>query len=452
MFFQKAIDTISQTGTEPSPDQEYAVYYGKGNTAFNMGRFNEAERDFFQARDLARKMGDQNKEAESLSMAAWTLALGKKYEESINIYREAIDFGRHIGSPVIEGRNLIGLGTITLALGDMQGKGYVEKAVNIGKKINNPLILTLALSFRALQFPQSGIPDDEALGYCSKIIPMLKAVQNARACVFVYLTLAYAQACQGHYLNSLATFKEGLKFAEETGEALNRAKILNWIGWVYSDLGWVSEAKKFNEQSYDATLKIGSGAEEAEANAVVNLAENAVVEKNYEQAQRYLEDLLTKAETDPGYLWGKVRWEVRLLCSLGEICLHKNETDEALNYAEMAFKVAEKTLNKRGIIRVNRLMGEIYLTRGELSNAEEKLKRALVLAKEVGNPPHLWKTDFALGQLKEAQGLHQEARRNYEEALNVTQRLSWTLQDKKLRDIFLDSDHVTRIRDSLSRL
>ncbi|UCE52332.1 MAG: tetratricopeptide repeat protein, partial [Desulfobacterales bacterium] len=207
-----------------------------------------------------------------------------------------------------------------------------------------------------------------------------------------------------------------------------------------------------NEQSYDATLKIGSGAEEAEANAVVNLAENAIVEKNYEQAQRYLEDLLTKAETDPGYLWGKVRWEVRLLCSLGEICLHKNETDEALNYAEMAFKVAEKTLNKRGIIRVNRLMGEIYLTRGELSNAEEKLKRALVLAKEVGNPPHLWKTDFALGQLKEAQGLQQEAQRNYKEALNVTQRLSWTLQDKKLRDIFLDSDHVTRIRDSLSRL
>lgn len=96
-------------------------------------------------------------------------------------------------------------------------------------------------------------------------------------------------------------------------------------------------------------------------------------------------------------------------------------------------------------------MGDIYVTRKEFSNAEEKLKSALVLAEEVGNPPHLWKTDFALGQLREAQGLDQEARKKYEDALNVTRRLSWSLQDKKLRDIFLNSDHVTRIKDSLSR-
>ncbi|UCE55082.1 MAG: tetratricopeptide repeat protein, partial [Desulfobacterales bacterium] len=436
----------------PLPHQEYSLFHGRGNTAFNIGRFSEAEKDFFQAREVARKMGDQNKEAESLSMAAWTLALGKKYEASVCIYREAIDFGKHIGNPVIEGRNLIGLGTITVALGDVQGIRYVEEAVNIGKKINSPLILTLALSIRALQFPHCGIPDDEGLNYCKNIIPTLKAIQNARACVFVYLLLAYAQACQGHYLPSISTFKEGIKLAEETGEALNRAKILNWLGWIYSDLGWISEAKKFNEQSYEATLKIGSGAEEAEANAIVNLAENAVMERNYDQAQKYLEDFLTQAETDPGYLWGKVRWEVRLLCTLGEIYLHKNEADEALNYAERAFNVAEKTLNKRGMIRANRLMGEIYLTRRELSTAEEELKKALSLAKDVGNPPHLWKTYFALGHLKETQGLNQEANRHYKEALNVTERLAWTLQDKKLRNIFLNSDHVTKISDRLSRL
>ena len=34
-------------------------------------------------------------------------------------------------------------------------------------------------------------------------------------------------------------------------------------------------------------------------------------------------------------------------------------------------------------------MGDIYVTRKEFSNAEEKLKSALVLAEEVGNPPHL---------------------------------------------------------------
>jgi class 3 adenylate cyclase/tetratricopeptide (TPR) repeat protein len=453
-YYQKAIDIISNTGVKPSPDQEYSIYHGKGNTVFNMGRFNEAERDFFRAREAARKIGDQDKEGESLSMAGWSLWNRKKFKKAMVTYNEAIDLGRNIGNPIIEARNLVGLGVLKGALGDdvMAGWQYIEKAVEIGKKINSPLILTLALSARSWQYAHCDIEDKEALEYCRNIIPMLKQVKNARACVWVYITLGYAQACQGHYLTSIATFKEGLKFAEETGEALNRAKIFNWLGWVYSDIGWITEARNLNQQSYQATRDFGSGAEEAKANAVVNLAENDLVEGKFEKAETRLKDLLKKAETDSGYSISRHRWEVRLLCTLGEICLYKNETDEALNYVEKAFEIAERSLNKRGLIRVNRLMGEIYLAMGELSDSEKKLKSALELAKEVGNPTHLWKTDFALGQLREAQGLHQEARKKYEDALNVTKRLSVTLQDKKLRDIFLNSDQVTRIRNSLSRL
>jgi class 3 adenylate cyclase/tetratricopeptide (TPR) repeat protein len=453
-FFQKAIDIINQKSITPSADQKYSLFHGRGNTTFNIGRFNEAERDFIQAREVARRMGDQNKEGESLSMAGWSLANRKKFKKAMATYNEAIDFGRHIGNPIIEARNLIGLGVLNVSLGDdpQAGMQYIDKAVEIGKKIKSPLILTSALSIRAWQYAHSDIEDQEALEYCKNIIPMLKAVQNARVCVWVYITIGYAQACKGDYLASIATFQEGFKLTEETGETLNRAKIFNWLGWIYSDLGWISEARKLNQQSYQATLEFGSGAEEAEANAIVNLAENDVAEDKFEEAETCLKDLLKKAETDPGYLLSRHRWEVRLLCTLGEICLYKNETNEALNYAKKALEIAEKSLNKRGITRANRLMGDIYLTRKEFSSAEEKLKRALVLAKEVGNPPHLWKTYLAFGQLKEAQGLHQEAQRNYKEALIVTERLSWTLQDKKLRDIFLNSNHVTKIRDSLSRL
>ena len=123
-----------------------------------------------------------------------------------------------------------------------------------------------------------------------------------------------------------------------------------------------------------------------------------------------------------------------------------------MDKAKKAFKIAEQSLNKRGLIRANRLMGEIYLAIGDLPTAEEKLESALELAIEVGNPPHLWKTGFSLGRLKEAQGLHKEAREKYADALDVAKRLSQTLQDKKLRNIFLNSEQVTRIEDSLSRL
>ena len=449
-FFQKAIDIASQQSLTLSSVQEYAIYHGKGNTEFNMGRIGDAEKDFFKAREAARRMGDQNKEAESLSMAGWSLAAGKKYKEAISVYQEAIDFGRQIGNPVIEGRNLCGLGMVTgSVLGDVQeSRKHIEKAVEIGKKFNSPLILTYAFSARAFGFPQSGIPDEEALEYCSNILPMLKLLQNARAAMFVYGVLGYSQACKGDYVGSISTFHEAIKFAEETGEAVNRTKGLNYLGWIYGDLGWMTEAKKFNKQSYQAALEIGSGYEEVEANAVVNLAENAVAEGDYEQAEKYLEDLSKKAETDSKYLMCKHRWEVRQLCILGEVFHHKGEADEAMKYAQSAFDIAEMTLNKRGMIRANRLMGEIYITKKDFSKAEETLNEAMAIAKEVGNPPHLWKTYFALGKLKEAQGLKQEAKEKYREALKVTQRTAGVLTDKKIRDIFLNSDQITRIENS----
>jgi len=140
-----------------------------------MGRFSEAERDFFQAREVAKRMGDQNKEAESLSMAGWSLGTAKKYKEAINIYEEAINFGRQIENPIIEGRNLIGKGMLIGVLGDIQGcRRYIDKAIEIGKRINNPLILTLSLSIKAAESSHFGIPDEEAIEYLKKMIPMLK--------------------------------------------------------------------------------------------------------------------------------------------------------------------------------------------------------------------------------------------------------------------------------------
>ena len=452
-FFQKAIDIAGQKALNLSPDQEYVIYHGKGNTEFNMGRFSEAERDFFQAREVARRMGDQNKEAESLSMAGWSLATAKKYKEAINIYEEAINFGRQIENPIIEGRNLVGKGMLIGVLGDIQAcRRYIDKAIEIGKRINSPLILTLSLSIKAAESSHFGIPDEEAIEYLKKMIPMLKAIQNARACVVVYNLLGYSEACKGDYMASISIFQKGLRFAEETGETLSRTKALNYLGWIYGDLGWISEAKKLNEESYKAALEIGSGSEEAEAMAAVNLAENAVAEGDYEQAEKYLADLSKKSKTDPGYLMMKHRWEVRQLCTFAEIFLDKNETDEAIRCAQKAFEIAERTFSKRGMIRANRIMGDIYITTNDFSKAEKKLNEAIADATEVGNPPHLWRTYYALGKLKEAQGLHDKAKGKYEKALKVAEKTARVLSDKELRNIFLNSDQIVSIRKSLERL
>jgi tetratricopeptide (TPR) repeat protein len=307
------------------------------------------------------------------------------------------------------------------------------------------------LSLRAFQFPHFGISDEEAIEYLDKAIPMLKSVQNARACVLVYLILGYYLACNGDYSDSISNLQKGIKFAKETGEALNRAKGLNWLGWVYGQLEWISEAKKLNQESYKAALEIGSGSEEVEANAVVNLAENAVAAEDYEQAEKRIEDLLKKAETDPGYMFMRHRWEVRQLCTSTEIFLYKGNTDEAMKCAQKAFSIAKETRNPRGMIRANRHMGEIYIKNMEFSKAETKLNLAISDAKELGNPYQLWKTHYDLGKLKEAQGMNREAKEQYREALEVIENIGSNLTDEKIRKIFLNSDLILEIKNKLKR-
>jgi hypothetical protein len=74
------------------------------------------------------------------------------------------------------------------------------------------------------------------------------------------------------------------------------------------------------------------------------------------------------------------------------------------------------------------------------------LEIALTVAREVSNPPQLWKTLAALGDLRQAQSKPTAARRTYREALAVIQGVAAALTDEPLRQTFLGSAEVQRVR------
>lgn len=452
-FFNRAVEISEQEGIKLQNEQKFEIHYGKGNADFNMGHYRNSENAFLKAREVAKYIGDKNKEGQSLSMAGWSQAVGKKYEEAIATYKEAIDFAVKNNDPIIEGRNLVGLGVIETYLGHVrEASDYIEKAVNIGKKINSPLILTFAYSIRAFQFPHYAIPDEEAVGYLKDAIPTLKSLQNARACVHVYLILGYNYACQGNYSLSINSIQEGINFATGVEDDLSRSRGLNWLGWVYGDLGFISKAKKLNELSQKASLKVGLGSEEPEANAIVNLAENAIEERNFRLAEEYLLSLGEKAESDPSYLSMRHRWEVRKLHGLSKIALNKKEYRKAFKYAHKALDIANETLNVRGKIKLNRLLGDIYIKINDINNANEKIKLALTEAIKIENPSQLWRTYYAFGRLKEVEGNWEEAEKQYLNAIHIIEKIKRDISDKEIRDNFMNYFPVTRVQYNINRI
>ncbi len=99
-----------------------------------------------------------------------------------------------------------------------------------------------------------------------------------------------------------------------------------------------------------------------------------------------------------------------------------------------------------------RLRGQAFCVQGRLAEAEAVLHKAHTLARELGNPPQLWKTYQALAELYERQGAAEQARSAYASAIEVIDEVASRLQDQEIKRVFLSARPVQEIREKMERL
>ena len=172
-----------------------------------------------------------------------------------------------------------------------------------------------------------------------------------------------------------------------------------------------------------------------------------------EQAQRYLEKVYADAQQRGkwGEEWMKWRYAQHLYHSLGELWLAKGDAAQTLEFAEACLKLAEPTMSRKNLVKGWRLKGQALLAQGQGEQAEPALARALTMAREIGNPPQLWKTYQALGALYEWQADLERARAAYQSALDVIDGVAERLQDQELQRTFLAARPVQAIRERLAQ-
>lgn len=147
----------------------------------------------------------------------------------------------------------------------------------------------------------------------------------------------------------------------------------------------------------------------------------------------------------------KWRYSQHLYHSLGELWLTKGNAAQALEFAEECLKLAEPTMSRKNLVKGWRLKGQALMAQGQREQAEAALARALTLAREIGNPPQLWKTYQALGALYELQADLERARVAYQSALEVIASVAERLQDQELCRTFLAARPVQEIRERLAQ-
>ncbi len=184
---------------------------------------------------------------------------------------------------------------------------------------------------------------------------------------------------------------------------------------------------------------------EIEANARLNLADIHIVRGKLNEAEeqlRWVERVVR--EPKPEDRWALWLYSQHFFHSYGELCLLRGELDRARSFADECLGLAERTNRAKNVVKARRLLGEVAIARRELDAAGVELSQALDTAHELGNPPQLWKTLIADGDLQRAHG--GDGGKAYTDAVDVIDRVASDLGDEDLRAELLHSDSVLSVR------
>jgi len=258
---------------------------------------------------------------------------------------------------------------------------------------------------------------------------------------------ALARGGRGDYQQALALLAHLLATCGRVGDVHTRARVVNTIGWVYGELQDHQQAMEWNGRGIEAAVEANLPDPECESNARLNLGDNLVAlgcpDEAEEQFQTVEQVVRNPRPQDRWMLW---RYSQHLFHSYGELWLARGDCDKALAYADECLALAEQSDSRKNIVKGRRLRGQVLLAQGKLPEAERELATVLEIAQQIGNPPQLWKTHAALGDLRQAQGRGNDARQAYRDALAVIEGVAAGLSDESLRETFLSSDHVQGIR------
>src|SRR5262249_12902761 len=218
---------------------------------------------------------------------------------------------------------------------------------------------------------------------------------------------------------------------EKSGEEVTRFRILNTLGWVHLECGDLDVAIEFNQRAAEAARKRGDA--ETIANPELNLGDAYLAKGDFVLAQELLDGVHGLVRRPTTSEWMKWRYSTHLFASLGELALARGDRDVARRFADECLEVAAKTKARRYLVKGWRLRGQIGLSRGDMTDADQALRQAFTIAQSIQNPPQLWSTHVVLGELHRARGEREAARREYEAARTIIETVLSALRNPGLR-------------------
>jgi class 3 adenylate cyclase/DNA-binding CsgD family transcriptional regulator len=300
--FTRSLDAAHHLGRVASPK----LYQARGKAYEILGAFEHARSDYERALEIARSVHDSTAEWQSL-IALGFLWAGSDYNQTGTYYQQALELARRIDNPLILAHNLNRLG-------------------NWHVNIEQP---------------------HEALRYHQDALATFQALSDQHGKAATLDLLGMASLLSGDLLQSAAYYEQAIELLRELDEREHLPSSLANLmlcGGIYQTETLVPAAVGFAEslQQGELALKIAG-----------------------EIGQR----------SDEAYTL------IHMAMFLGP----RGEYTRALEVAQCGLAIAEDIEHRQWMTAGHRVLGALYLDMLALTEAQQHLEQALVLAQEIGS-------------------------------------------------------------------
>jgi class 3 adenylate cyclase/tetratricopeptide (TPR) repeat protein len=433
-YFDQALQAFRLIGDAP-PEVLMDIYGGKAEVSLTISDWKGVVNSYSSLREAAREAGRAALEGMGLAGMAYGHVWTHQFDLAETEAREALVLSERAQNSAIRTVATYVLAELQCLRGNLKtGLETGLEVARMSRETNQPLYETLNGLFLAINYSWRGFYE-EAHRIAAESVATSAQHNMTIPLVFNKWNQGLALAGYGRYDDAITILKDTVALCQRMGDAAVQSRALNTLGWIYGELGAWDQAKETNQKALDLATALGDP--EILTNARINLADCAFALGQKEQARKDLEQLY--ASLPQLQEWMKWRYSQHLRHSLGEVLSSLGEQDAALRLADECLALADRTESRKNIVKARRLRGQIFLARGQLDEADAELGLALETALKISNPPQVWKTYAALGDLRNARGRLTDAKQAYEDAQAIIQNVAGGLQDPSLRESLLNS-------------
>ncbi|MFY9224099.1 MAG: tetratricopeptide repeat protein, partial [Blastocatellia bacterium] len=353
-----------------SPAIEQLVLVSMAETLMLSERYNESIKVYKQALDTYEKITiDLRGQANCLSnIAANEKSLGN-YEKSLKIYLDALVLYKQIEDRHAELIINNNIGSIYDLIGEKKlARQYYLEALKLAEPLKDPdlpaIYNNLGLVYEDLEEHQ------KALNYYEKSLEMYKKANKIWNTGIVLSNMGILYDNLGDHARSLTCYKDAIKKFEEANTPISEAKTLVNMGVVYSKKTDFNNA----DECYKKALEIFKNKKnlQGQANVLTKIASSPLPVYDYEKKLSLLTESLNLRQACLD-LYGEAYTHLLL----GNVLKEKKNYTEAENYYQNSLRINTRIGDKRGEIATLYELAKLHKNLGNLDLAKSEIEKAI---------------------------------------------------------------------------